>query len=301
MRVSENRTENNQPSVLRKTTGITVGAAIGLSPVAMVIQEQIKPFDDKKIAKIRNNVSKLLPEMDSFENIQKYADKIIAETGLKDKNLKIEIWSPDALKKNNPLPEAKTIWQKFKNMKEEKKNKILEHGLNAYFSRSENKIKLNKTRLYSTVFHEIGHAMNFHLNPFTKMLQKVRAFNQSKLPLFATACLGVGLFTDKRTKQQKSQEHNKFKDFVHNNAGKLILLYGAPVVAEEALASRRGIKAAKKYLTPAQNQMHVKNLSRALGTYINTVLLIAGALALGIFVKDKIVGPKKLEKAKEEN
>lgn len=301
MHVSEKRTENNQPSVLRKATGVTVGAAIGVSPLVLIIRSYTRPLNDKRIAKAQKTMSKLLPEIDSFENIKKYADKIIEETGLKDKNLKIEEWTPESLKKFKPLPVAKTRLQKLQNALIENNNKTLANGINANFNPKKNVINISRKRLYSSVFHEIGHAINFHLSPFTKALQKVRVFNQLTLTLFAMTCLGFGLLTDKKPKQQKAQEHNKFKDFVHNNAGKLILLYGLPIVAEEALASHRGIKAAKKYLTPAQNQMHVKNLNRALGTYINTVLLIAGAVALGIFVKDKIVGPKKQKEAKEEN
>ncbi len=38
-------------------------------------------------------MSKLLPEIDRYEILKKYADKIIEETGLKDKNLKIQEWT----------------------------------------------------------------------------------------------------------------------------------------------------------------------------------------------------------------
>lgn len=293
MRISENRTENNQPSVLRKATGITVGAAIGVFPFAVGIRNFTKPLDDKKIARTQKKLSNMITEIDSFEKIKKYADKIIIESGLKDKKLKVEVWTPEVLKKIKPLPEAKTRWQKIKNTLTENNRKTFANGINAAFNLKKNIICINKKRLYSAVFHEIGHAMNYHLSPFTKMLQKVRVVNFITLPLFATACLGFGLFTDKKAKHQKKSEHNKFADFVHNNAGKLVLLYGAPIVAEEALATKRGLNAAKKYLTPAQHQLHIKNQAGALSTYIGAVLIAAGAVALGIFVKDKIVGHKK--------
>lgn len=293
MRVSENRTENNQQSVLRKATGVTVGAAIGVSPFALYIRNFMKPLTDKKIIQTQKKMSDIIKEIDSFENIKKYADNIIAESGLNDKKLKLEVWTPEVLKEVEPLPEAKTRWQKIINTLKENNRKTFANGLNAAFNFKKNIICINKERLYSAVFHEIGHAMNYNLNSFAKMLQKVRIVNFITLPIFSTACLGVGLAADKKTKEQKKSEHNTFKDFVHNNAGKLILLYGAPIVAEEALATKKGLNAAKKYLTPEQHQIHITNQIKALSSYIGAVAICAGAVALGIFVKDKIVGHKK--------
>lgn len=295
MKVTQNNKQNNTPSTLKSVTGFTVGSAIIITPNVLLVKKLLSPLTDEKIAKKKKFLSKYFHEIDSFDKIHEIAGDIIEkEPTLKAKRLKIQICNNETLKKQKYSNKNTIIARMLRKMKENI-NKTFANGLNACFNFKENCIKFNDKSLYSAAFHEIGHAMNFHTNKASKGLQILRTFCQISgliIPVFPLTCLWLGFSANKNKKNNEQTKSDKIKTFIHNNAGALTFLYFTPILAEEALASIRGINAAKKYLTSAQNKIHVKNQLFALSTYLGSALIFASNTALGKFVKNKIVNDK---------
>lgn len=127
----------------------------------------------------------------------------------------------------------------------------------------------------SLILHELGHAINSHKGKFLRFLQKSRCW-ASMLP---TALL---LLNDS-TKRVDGREN-----FIERNAGLIGFSAFLPTIAEEGLASLRGIKAAKKVLGKNVSLNILKrNYFFAWMTYV-----IAG-IGMGIAAKQNIIMSKK--------
>lgn len=124
----------------------------------------------------------------------------------------------------------------------------------------------------SLILHELGHGINA-TKWFTKLLQKARPFAYSVPTAMLLASKIAG-----------SNEDGK-GNFVTRNAGVLGFCASLPTIIEEAIASYRGIKAAKianlKGITkgPINLSLLKRNYALALGTYI------LGGIGLGIASK----------------
>lgn len=124
----------------------------------------------------------------------------------------------------------------------------------------------------SLIQHELGHGINA-TKRFTKLLQKARPYAYSAP---TALLLASGLFAPR--------EDGK-KNFVQRNAGILGFCASLPTIIEEAIASFRGIKAAKvmnaKGLLKGPVNLNVLkcNYAFALATYI------LGGIGLGIASK----------------
>ncbi len=127
----------------------------------------------------------------------------------------------------------------------------------------------------SLILHELGHAINAHKGKFLKALQKSRIY-VSAVP---TALLILnGMF------KQKDNNPN----FVERNAGIIGFAAFLPTIAEEGLASIRGIKAARETLGKSINLAPLKrNYFFAWLTY-----LIAG-IGLGVAAKQSLIENKR--------
>lgn len=127
----------------------------------------------------------------------------------------------------------------------------------------------------SLILHELGHAINAHKGKFLKALQKSRMY-VSAVP---TALLILnGLF--------KRRDNNP--NFIERNAGLIGFAAFLPTIAEEGLASIRGVKAARKALGKSINLAPLKrNYFFAWLTY-----LIAG-IGLGVAAKQSLIESKK--------
>jgi len=133
-------------------------------------------------------------------------------------------------------------------------------GKNACYEPLSRKIKLNTDKAASLSFHEMGHAMNHLMGKSSKFLQKMR------MPGLYIAALMEWFAVFSRTKPKEAQRN--FKDWVEDNCGKIAFLSLMPVVAEEAIASHKGIKLAKSANLSKPLVQNLKKLySRALLTY----------------------------------
>lgn len=133
-------------------------------------------------------------------------------------------------------------------------------GKNACFDPATNKVIVNTDKIAIAAYHELGHAMNALKGGFPKILQKMRR------PGFVIAGLMEYFAVFSRTKPKEAQK--TFTDRIEDNCGKIAFAAMLPMVAEEALASHRGLKLAKQagLKEPFLNNMK-KFLSKALLTY----------------------------------
>lgn len=296
MNISD-KNHNNQPSIQQKALGVAVGACIGLSPLAYSLKYSYTPIPDKKLIKMREKQTIKFPNFDTFENISKYANDILLKTGLKNKGVKIQIDTPKNLI-IKPLAQDASLIKRLRYIKGTNRRKILANGLNACFYRTENKIHINNETLFTTVFHEIGHAINYNNTKIMKSFQKLRELTKRSSKYIVPLCLLVGLFGNKEQSKKEKPDRKNFvtsiTHFMHNNAATIAFALGLPTLIEEGAASIKGIRLAKPYLNSLQHNTHIRMLALySWGGYLMNAILNSGAVALGIFIKDKIVSYKK--------
>ncbi len=109
------------------------------------------------------------------------------------------------------------------------------NGKNAFYA-DEAKVAVAPKTKPSLILHELGHAINAK-KPFLKLLQKSRNYALN-VPTLLVA-INYLLSLNKRTRDE---------NFIEKNAGLIGFLAYAPTIAEEGLASIRGIKAAQSSL-----------------------------------------------------
>ena len=165
-------------------------------------------------------------------------------------------------------------------------------GHNAYCLTENKKIIIPNKHLQTSVFHEMGHALNASGGILLKGLQKCR-------PL-ATIAPAVILFASLENKRKVTDETKpddsilqKGKDFTKRNAGKLTFLATLPMVAEEGIASLRGQKIAKNLVKSgdlSKNLFRKIKLTNLCGfsTYLLGAAAATATVKAAINIKDKI-------------
>ena len=161
-------------------------------------------------------------------------------------------------------------------------------GLNAYYSPQAKQIVLNADKATISGFHELGHAMNHLKSKTGKFLQKLRR------PGYAIAGI-MGSIALLSRKKPKEAERDSL-DFIQDNCGKIAFAAMLPTVAEEALASHKGIKLAKK---AGLNEASIKNLKKfygkALLSYAGYALVTGLAVFAASKITEKFTRPQKIE------
>lgn len=271
-----------------KMLGLSAGLAI---PSTLVFQD-ISKLTPEMAEAMANLSKKIMPDNDSFENTKDVAYKILKDTGLKKKGVKINFVSEYII---DSLAHIKRVLEKEASPKNFLDARMLENcyetfkkGANAAFCPKANEIIVNADNLYTTVYHEIGHAMNKNGNIFTKGLQNMRFLSPLGVSILAPITLCIGLFHKPDSKQNNQKSNtDKALDFVSNNAGKITMASYVPMLAEEGLASIRGINQAKKYLSKDIIRGLKTNYLIAFGTYAFTALLTSLGVALGVKIANK--------------
>ena len=163
------------------------------------------------------------------------------------------------------------------------------HGTNACFIPNTKEVLINTDKISIAGFHELGHAMNaFKIKYGVKYLAKMRA------PGYAIAGLMeyFAIFSRKRPKGAP----RSFTDVIEDNCGKIAFLAMLPVVAEEAIASIRGVKLARKSGVPEFLIKNMKKLyAKALMTYGGRAVLGGLAVFASRKVMDYFTRPKLIE------
>lgn len=161
-------------------------------------------------------------------------------------------------------------------------------GLNACFVPSTKEIRLNLEKASISGFHELGHAINNMKGGLGSVLQKLRGPGMALAGIMGS----VALLTRNKPKEEK----RNFKDFIMDNCGKIAFIGMLPTVAEETLASVRGIKMAKKAglgkeLIPNLRKFYGK----ALLSYGGYALVTGVSVFLASKIMESFTRPKKVQ------
>ena len=156
-------------------------------------------------------------------------------------------------------------------------------GLNAfYIPKKAKSIIINSEKNPLLAFHEIGHGINYNTKCFGNILSKLKS------PMLKAAGLITLVALCKRKKQEGEKPKgvfDKVTTFIKNNCGKLAFLCAVPTIAEEGLATLKGLKLAKSAGLSEKMLKQVKMLNiKGWFTYIAMGL----ALGLGAKVASKV-------------
>ncbi len=224
----------------------TLGLAALLQAFSSLLQKGSNYLSNKLIAG---------KEFTNASNVSKVADSMI-----RNNKLNVEVGYIDSFNKQNYA-------SRFGLGRE---LDAVAKGQNAFYA-DNLKLAVAPKSKPSLILHELGHAVNAKKG-FTKLLQKSRRY-AGYAPMALLVANGI---------LGNSQDGKK--NFVERNAGILGFCAFLPTIVEEAIASSRGIKAAKKVLNnPATLKILKKNYALALGTYI-----LAG-IGLGVASKQSII------------
>ncbi len=219
--------------------------------------------------------SKLTPEQ--AKTISDAAENILKNKGLKDKGVEIIHTAGTVNKSKTPNFIRCLIDPMF----------AASEGKNAFFVPQSNKIFINKEKLPTAIYHEMGHSFNANKTKVFKILQKNR-----NIGLILASTLGLFCAFTKNEKAQDGKEltkGQKAKNTVRNNAGKLALLAMMPMLLEEGMASIRGCKWAKSALS---KDLYKKVLHTNIAGYFSYLGVAAGACLAAVTarkIKDNIM------------
>ena len=167
-------------------------------------------------------------------------------------------------------------------------NLEVKKGLNAFYSPNTKSVHLNVDKACISGFHELGHARNHLQSKLGKVLQKLRA------PGYAIAGLMGYVALFERNKPRDAERN--FMDKIEDNCGKIAFAAMLPTVAEEALASRNGIKIARE---AGLAEPLIKNLKKfygkALLSYGGYALLTGASVFIASKITEIFTRPKKVE------
>ena len=239
-------------------------------------------------------------ENKDFKNILKdfyTVDKDFLEIDKKDKRafeaLKEEVASKGVVK--HIEKRSKDVADGIKNLGAQSMMTIFQNGANACYLPGANKIILPSKSLRTSVFHEMGHALNANGNVILKCLQKSRNLTRGIPGLVLLISL-----LNKRPQGSEKVDTSTVKgkiqnvsDKIKNNAGLITALSMAPMVFEEGLASLRGQGIAKNLLKEGMlsKELLKKIKMGNLAGFTSYALALVGAVAateVAIKVKDGI-------------
>lgn len=209
-----------------------------------------------------------LANVNPYSYIKKLDElKIIHEKNLKGKNL---------------FEKIKLHWNFAKQKKLYKKYFTIAKGNNASFFNSNNKIVINLDKRGLSIFHEIGHAINYNKDKFWGSMQKIRKYSK-RAPLIL---LAAGLLIPAKQKDEKTKGFiDKTLSFVKNNTGKLTFISLLPIVAEEFRATILGNQFAKTLLPKQYKQIAKANFLSGV-TYLVGTLFTSFAVSLASKCRD---------------
>lgn len=146
-------------------------------------------------------------------------------------------------------------------------------GTNAAFNSRTNQITINTEKAAIAGFHELGHALNrLKGSLLTKM--------NSRLYGVGYAIAGYMGYIALFSRSKPKDAPKTFEDRIKDHCGKIAFVAMLPVIAEEALASRKGVKIAKDVGVNSAGISALENLyKKAFMTYAGRCIL--GGLAVG--------------------
>ena len=165
-------------------------------------------------------------------------------------------------------------------------NNMYKEGTNACFIPSTKQVLINTDKIAIAGFHELGHALNALKSKYgVKYLAKMRG------PGYAIAGLMEYFAIFSRSKPKGAKRN--VTDVIEDNCGKIAFAAMLPVVAEEAIASHRGIKLAKASGLSKEMIKSMKSLyTKALATYGARAALGGFAVYISRKIMDYFTRPR---------
>lgn len=168
-------------------------------------------------------------------------------------------------------------------------------GKNAFYLPEAISIITPTSKFQTSVFHEMGHALNDNGGIILKSLQKIRPLAKfAPAIIFAISILNKRKTTDEKLENNttKNKIQNGF-DFIKKNAGKLTALSMLPMVLEEGIATLRGDKIARELVKSGDltkdllKKVRLTNLG-GFSTYALALIAAVAGVKTAIRVKDTI-------------
>ena len=146
-------------------------------------------------------------------------------------------------------------------------------GTNAAFNTKTKQVIINTDKISIAGFHELGHALN-------KLKSSWLTRMNSKLYGIGYAVAGFMGYIALFSRSKPKDAPRTFGDWVKDNCGKIAFAAMIPILIEEGLASRKGVKLARKTGVDEARIKAMKNLyKKAFMTYAGRCVL--GGLAVG--------------------
>ncbi len=164
-------------------------------------------------------------------------------------------------------------------------------GHQACYDPFNRKVILNTNKISSAGFHELGHALNALKSKWgIKYLAKLRA------PGYAIAGLMEYFAIFSRSKPKDAPRN--LTDVIEDNCGEIAFIAMLPTVIEEAVASYRGIKLAKKSGVPKSLLNNMKKIYlKAHATYSGKAILGGLAVYASRKIMDYFTRPRPIEES----
>jgi len=282
-----NSVSTRQQDLMRKYGALGAGLAIGMVIPAYTVYDSLKKMTPDKAKYDADSFQKLMPVTDTFENIKPVAEKVLKESGLKAKGVKLTFidGTKESLEHLKNLCESEVgIKNSFQRRIKDNYFETLKNGANAIFFPKNNECIVHTKKSYDSVFHEMGHAMNKNGNFITKALKKTRILTPFEASIVAPIALATALLhkVDKTKPKERKSFFEKTNDFIAENAVGLTALSYVPILAEEGLASIRGLKAVKPHVSKEVFGKLAKNYTIAWRSYGLIAAGVTAGVAAGI-------------------
>ena len=155
------------------------------------------------------------------------------------------------------------------------------------------KFIINMDSAPDLLFHEMGHALTDKYGNFlSKFNIKSRFYVLALAPVFLLTSL---IKSPKKNKDEKTEGVvDKTTTFIKNNCGKLVTATFIPILIDEALASIKGQKLAKEFITSKSILDGLKKTHlKAYSTYLFAAGSFGGLSALAVYFRDRWVAKSK--------
>ena len=279
-------------NIMKKVSNISKGDSIELSKAVQKGLHETGLYDKGvRVYKIKENptLSEFMKKI--IELVKKFITKKV------DKN---SISETETLVKNltkydrKDLKALNAITEEVRGNEEIAKFQalIFKEGANACYLPHANKIITPDKSLQTSVFHEMGHALNNNGGMLLKVLQKARPLAK----ITPAIILLIALLNKRKTTDKPKENDSKLQkgaDFVKKNAGILTGLSFVPMILEEGIASLRGQKIAKNLIKTGElskelfKKVKLTNLCGFASYALAGIIGYIGA-KLAVKVKDKI-------------
>ncbi len=271
IQIQKTESKNKKKNLLASSV-----AATGSNAVQLGASLPLAGFVIKSMSSINKKLSQ-----DQVNQIMDSADKFINSKGLSNKGVTIQ---------NIKSTGANLTGVSDKIMEYIDPIKSAGAGKNAFFTNKAisgyagNSILLNKDKMSTAVFHEIGHAINYNNSKFWRFMQGMRT---PAMALAAGLAL-FGAFTNKAEAKDGKEltTGQKVKNAIRNNAGKLAFAAMIPMLAEEGMASIRGCKWANSNLPKELAKKVLKTNICGYASYLGNAVALGLAALTAVKIKD---------------